>query len=177
MVKKGSVHILGYNKNFENDSNYETLPEDFDAVGYQSHMAETKGKPTRTVRAFFGDTNKSPMPNEARWDEFKIKEELKNEFANGLKEELNIVNESVTIDDIMNDDTEKAPKIKPMNPLPKNFDLMSKSQIAKIGSELGIEIGEDMFKRDMITKLREFFEEKKKVDSMKKINNLRFPSI
>ena len=51
--REDSPHIWSYNPVFENNKDYMELPEDFDLEGYQKHMKETRGKPTKLVSDFY----------------------------------------------------------------------------------------------------------------------------
>lgn len=168
MIKKNSPHIIAFNPNFEHDPDFIVLPNEFDIIGYQNHMRITKAKPTKTFRAFI--KNPSVVPD--KLDEFTVKEKPKQKFADGLKEELNIVKEETTIENMT-----VIPEVKMISTVPKDLSTMNKSQIIEIGKELGINLEEDMLKRNMISSVREFIDSKKKIEHMKKMNEDRFPGV
>jgi len=179
MMKKGSVHIIMYNPNFERDSDYDILPDDFEILKYQEHMRITKGKPTKTVRAFL----RHPAPVSDKWDESRTQEKPKPEFADGLKQDVNVIKESVPAESFENESTfdaetsEIIKKVKKFEPTPRELSQMNKKQIIQVGNELGIDLQEDTLKRDMIIMVKEFMDNKKKIDDMKEIDDKRFPGV
>lgn len=161
-IRKGSPHILSYNPNFLRDSDYSALPDDFDVLSYQEHMKQTKGKPTKSVDCFI-KSKSSPVP-----DKLQEKGEDKTDAVDNKKPvftsaTLSMVDDSVTNADKNTDiNLEEFEERRPEEPRISDLYPMRKEELIDFGKDIGLGLTDSMLKRDMLARIKEFLEEKKK---------------
>jgi len=168
-LKGNSPHVLSYNPAFLNDPDFMPLFDDFQIDLYQAHMRETKGKPTKKVTDFIKSTNSSPVPEKLAAEQ-KDTDNKANETVVTSATLSMVESEVIDIDKIA-----EQPQVRQITPKLPNLIVMKKSDIIKIGEDIGVKLNNDMLRRDMIAKVKTFFDEKEKIRRMEEIEKQRFP--